>query len=558
MEQMQKISQENQIDSRHSSIDTGLGLLDPPVMPGKHLRSRINLYAAIAGILWSLVVGLTAYLNIHQHRGGALEMARQVAEAYFRKDQAFRFWGAKHGGVYVPVTEETPPNEYLTNIPEREILTPSGRRLTLMNPAYMMRQINEDFAELYGSAAHLTSLMPLDPDNTPDPWERKALLMFEKGAEVVTEVVGEGEDQTLRLMRPMMVSRPCLKCHESQGYREGDVRGGLSVSLPLSQFQTHTAEHELTMVLSYGLFWLLGMGVITLIARRGSRVANEREQSQAKLIGAHNYTREVISSLGEGLYGVDHEGKLVFLNPAGERILGWKEEELVGRSVHNAIHHTHEDGDLYPKEECPLLQVLGTGMAYASDEDYFVRKDGSLFPVSYISTPIYDGNRVSGAVMAFEDITERRGDEARIRHLAHHDPLTSLPNRALLLELLAHGVAQAKRYGHSIAVLFVDLDDFILINDTLGHSLGDELLLQVSGRLRELIREPDILARQGGDEFIVMICNQPSLHGAAGGDETMTFTEHALTICERLLQAFERPFTLQDSELTLSAYSGPS
>jgi diguanylate cyclase (GGDEF)-like protein/PAS domain S-box-containing protein len=312
------------------------------------------------------------------------------------------------------------------------------------------------------------------------------------------------------------------------------------------------------MVLSYGLIWLLGIGVILLIAWRGSRVAKERAQSQAKLINAHNYTREVISSLGEGLYGVDREGRLVFLNPAGERILGWKEEELIGRSVHNAIHHSHEDGSPYSQEECPLLQVLSTGVAYASNEDHFVRKDGSLFPVSYISTPIYDGNRVSGAVMAFQDITARREDEAQIRYLAHHDPLTSLPNRALLLELLAHGVAQAKRYGHSIAVLFVDLDDFSLINDTLGHSLGDELLRQVASRLRELIREPDILARQGGDEFIVMICNQPCLPGEVDGEEATTFSEHALTVGKRLLQALEQPFRLQETELTLSASIGIS
>lgn len=520
--------------------------------------SRIFRYSLLAILLWSLFVTLTVLVNIHQHRDDAMQMALQVAEAYFRKNQAFRFWGAKHGGVYVPVTEETPPNEHLKNLPEREITTPSGRRLTLMNPAYMMRQMNEDFSEPHGSKAHLTSLKPIRPENAPDHWERTALLAFEQGAKELIEVSGTGDAESLRLMRPMVVNKSCLTCHESQGYKVGDIRGGLSVTMPLSGFRQHMGGHERTIAWSYGLIWLLGITMIGLIAWRWLRMARERDHNQEQMIRANTYTRKVVASLGEGLYGVDREGHLVFLNPAGERILGWKEEELLGRSIHEAIHHTHKNGSHFPSERCPLLDVLNTGITYTSDNDHFINKMGEHFPVAYISTPIYEGDQVTGAVMAFQDISERLKDEAHIRYLAHHDSLTGLPNRALMLELLEHSVAEASRYGHTLGVLFLDLDDFSLINDTLGHTLGDELLRQAASRLREAIREPDVLARQGGDEFIVLLSHQVSRFEEQDQDSNFTLADHAVMVGRRLLTALERPFKLYEQEITISASIGIS
>ena len=107
-------------------------------------------------------------------------LAGHRARAHFDRDRAFRLWGASHGGVYVPVDEQTPPNPHLAHIQERDIRTPSGRGLTLMNPAYMIRQLQEEFSELYGAKGRITSLKPLREKNSPDEWEKKALESFEK------------------------------------------------------------------------------------------------------------------------------------------------------------------------------------------------------------------------------------------------------------------------------------------------------------------------------------------------------------------------------------------
>ena len=136
----------------------------------------------------------------------------------------------------MPIDEKTPPNPHLEHVPERDIQTPSGKRLTLMNPAYMVRQLREEFAKLYGVKGHITSLKNFRPETAPDDWEKAALKEFEGGRKEVQEFTVIGDEPYLRLMRPLIADKGCLKCHGFQGYKEGDVRGGVSVSLPMKDF----------------------------------------------------------------------------------------------------------------------------------------------------------------------------------------------------------------------------------------------------------------------------------------------------------------------------------
>ena len=139
-------------------------------------------YTLALAVVWILVISVSMSWNLHQSRQTTQKMALHEAKANFNQDQAFRNWATLHGGVYVPIDQRTPPSPYLSHIPERDITTKSGKTLTLMNPAYMLRQIHEDFGDLYGVAGKITSLKPLRPENKADQWERAALLSFEKGA----------------------------------------------------------------------------------------------------------------------------------------------------------------------------------------------------------------------------------------------------------------------------------------------------------------------------------------------------------------------------------------
>jgi len=198
----------------------------------------------------------------------------------FNKDQAFRLWATIHGGIYVPATEKTPPNPYLSHLPERDISTESGKYLTLMNPAYMVRQLNEYYSEFFGIFGHITSLDPLRPENQADLWEQKALYDFEKGVGEIGEIVEEEGTPYLRLMRPMSTEEGCLKCHEHQGYKIGDVRGGVSVKVPLTEIFTITASQGMMIYTGIPAIWALGVIFLAFGGHSLRRSQKERELAQ--------------------------------------------------------------------------------------------------------------------------------------------------------------------------------------------------------------------------------------------------------------------------------------
>ncbi|MCK5649711.1 MAG: PAS domain S-box protein, partial [Gammaproteobacteria bacterium] len=139
----------------------------------------------------------------------------------------------------------------------------------------------------------------------------------------------------------------------------------------------------------------------------------------------------LMSATAEGIYGVDINGLCIFINPAGLKMLGYeREDELLGKSIHELIHHTHTDGSAYPKEQCAVKLATSRGSSEHSENDMHWRKDGSAFPIEYWSHPIYKTGKLVGAVVTFIDITERKLSEKAIKHQAHHDKLTGLPNRS--------------------------------------------------------------------------------------------------------------------------------
>ena len=168
-----------------------------------HLRQSYVLLAAI----WSmLVIGSLAW-NIHNEKQSTLRTATAAARANISKDMSFRKWATSHGGVYVAPTEHTPPNPYL-NVPDRDVVTTSGKALTLMNPAYMLRQIQTDFPGDFGTQSRIASLDPINPKNTADAWQAKALRSFEQGAKELLEIQQLDGQPYLRMMLPFIVEPP--------------------------------------------------------------------------------------------------------------------------------------------------------------------------------------------------------------------------------------------------------------------------------------------------------------------------------------------------------------
>ena len=175
-------------------------------------------------------------------------MALITAQHRFEKDLEYRLWAASHGGFYVPVTEETQANPYLDQVEERDIETPSGKKLTLMNPAYMSRQVYEITAKKGIISNHITSLNPIRPENKADEWETAALNSFGDSVEEVYSLISLNDKTYFRFMKPLFVEEACLKCHAQQGYSSGQIRGGISLLMPYDSFQKIESRTILTLL----------------------------------------------------------------------------------------------------------------------------------------------------------------------------------------------------------------------------------------------------------------------------------------------------------------------
>lgn len=215
---------------------------------------------AIFIAIWSLLVVWSGWWRLNTLDQSLRTTARIQARAAFEKDVLYRFWNATHGGVYVPVGPNAQPNPYLDH-PKREVQTTDGQTLTLINPAYMTRQVHELQREETGLRAHITSLNPLRPANAPDEWEAAALKRLEKGEKEVSQQLQFKNGTWLRLMRPLIARKACLACHAKQGYKEGQVRGGISVSVPMAPLLAGTRHTRNGIWLTHIILWVLGLSL---------------------------------------------------------------------------------------------------------------------------------------------------------------------------------------------------------------------------------------------------------------------------------------------------------
>lgn len=398
-----------------------------------------------------------------------------------------------------------------------------------------------------------------------------------------------------------------------------------------------------------------------------------RKQAENALERLQHLHELILNSAGEGIYGLDLQGNTIFINPAAARMLGWDITELIGKPIDAILHHSNPSELPHPQAACLIAPHFRDGAVHRVDDDVFWRKDGTCFPVEYISTPIWENDQLVGTVITFQDITERKrseealreseeryalavqgandgiwdwnlrtGDfyfsprwkamlgykeheiqatraewlsrihpddfkrveheikahlegltphfenehrmyhrdgsyrwmlsrglavrdaeghvsriagsqtditahkqaEERLLHNALYDALTDLPNRALLMERLHHVVQWAQHNpDYRFAILFLDLDRFKVINDSLGHMMGDRLLIAIARRLSSCVRPGDTIARLGGDEFVVLL-------------EGIQDSKDVTAIADRIQRELTQPFNLDGHEIYTSASIG--
>lgn len=264
-------------------------------------------------------------------------------------------------------------------------------------------------------------------------------------------------------------------------------------------------------------------------------VAAAAELENASLYEERSRQQEEIAaitaSLGEGVCAFDASGDVSFINPAARKLLGLGAGEL-GPATRPLLARLAE----------PALRVISSSAPIHAERETFLRSDGTTLPVEFSCTPVRADGDLQGAVVTFRDISERLAFEEQLEFHAFRDALTGLPNRRVFLDRLEHALTRASRSGEVLAVFFIDVDRFKIVNDSLGHHAGDELLKAIAERLGALTRAEDTLARFGGDEFTLLI-------------EGIYDLADAEAVAKRVVEVVPAPVELEGGRLVMTSVS---
>ena len=238
---------------------------------------------------------------------------------------------------------------------------------------------------------------------------------------------------------------------------------------------------------------------------RAIRNIIEREVARQELFAEKERAQVTLNSIGDAVLSTDILGNVTYLNAVAEHMTGWSRKEAVGHRLSDVFQII--DGATHKPSPNPMDLAIRENKAVGLTANcILVRRDGYECAIEDSAAPIHDRDgQVTGAVIVFHDVSMARAMVLEMSHLAQHDPLTDLPNRLMLNDRLTQAISLARRNQHQLAVLFLDLDGFKHINDSLGHSVGDKLLQSVAARLLACVRKSDTVSRQGGDEFVILL-----------------------------------------------------
>lgn len=319
---------------------------------------RLGYYAFGIMTVWTIFIALSVVWNYREERSEAIEGAKIEARTAYEKDVLYRRWNANRGGVYAEITASTQPNPYL-DVPERDIVTPSNRKLTLINPAYMTRQAHELALQTTGVRGHITSLNCIRPANAPDRWERKALQAFQNGSKEQSDMVVMEGQAYVRLMRPLITERGCLRCHGAQGYKVGNIRGGISVSVPLSPFLDIHHARLVSFITLHAVIWLAGLAAVSIGGLIINRQLKYRLQAEAE---SRNLAK--LQGVLETAGAVCHE-----LNQPMQAVTGYSELLLMGIDK-DGPHYDHANAILEQVERLSGITAKLMRITRYASKDY--------------------------------------------------------------------------------------------------------------------------------------------------------------------------------------------
>ena len=371
-------------------------------------------------LLWGTFVLYLYELSYKEHMDDALGQARSAVRTALARDLNGRRWASDMGGLYVKVTDKVRPNPYL-DVPDRDVVTRDGVALTLINPAYMTRMIHDIASDADDYPVHITSLDPIRPGNRADPWEARVLGTLRKKGDEFCEVVQRNGRSELRCMQAMITEARCLKCHARQGYKVGDIRGGLSVSVPLDRIGGGESEHMANMARRSAmiggvgeLMLCLALALLLMHERSRNRAEDRQKRVEARLRESEERYRALHQAITDPLVVADSQtGIIVECNRAAEEFFGRSREELVGLPQR----------ELHPSSQARSDGLTEDFRQQAADPDRMqvvpvLGADGATH-IMQIKVGVYQLDGRTVLVGVFRDITRMREAEAVLRESEH-------------------------------------------------------------------------------------------------------------------------------------------
>ena len=526
----------------------------------------INKIVFIVMIFWTLLVLSVGSVFTYMDYSYADKLAKNEALVSVKKDFAYRSWVSSHGGVYVPITKKTPPNPYLKNIQNRDVNTTANQQLTLMNPAYTLSQMMKDYSDLYGTKGHITSLILTNPLNKPDAWEEKALKEQQRTRKSIFVKTSMDGEEYLRYIEPLETKKSCLKCHGSQGYKVGDIRGAVSVSIPMKKYYDDAFLHGVIKISIIAIIYLVGVIVIFY----GRKKAREIVESKIKDYEQHifslvniiekrdsytaghtqrvaNYSVLIAKEMGFHKDKIDdlyracmlHDiGKIstpdsILLKPGKLNSLEYeiiKEHVVVSYELLNKVdiykdiaeivrhHHERYDGSGYPQGlkdgQIPILsQIMSVADAFdamTTNRIYKIKKDVhiALKELQELSGKEFNAQVVNAACIALknleveETITQRPKSKIEKERFAYF--YKDRVTDVYNREYLDFVLANNKNEFNMQCINGIYLQNFSQYNREHGWEEGDKLLQRFANDLKEHFHT-DYVFRIYGDDFIVLV-----------------------------------------------------
>ena len=468
------------------------------------------LYIGVLVLLISIIYGTSILKdrNINFQK----DILIKQAQTHFQDQVNNRAWNAQYGGVFVRPTNDLKPNPHLKN---NTIKTETGETLVKINPAWMTRQLSE-ISALKDFKFRITSLIPINPNNKADEFETRALKYIESTNDLEYSELNKNSD--FRYMGGLVTTKACLPCHEHQGYKLGDIRGGISITLDTTNYTEVVKYIEdnifnlrvLLIFLLFSLLWLIhkqfqsNKHLQETVAKRTKEILSTKILLQEVLDSDLSFL--MVSDEKEIILA--NKTMLDFFNVNSLEEFKKNHEHISDVFVQvddNDFLSTYIDGEhwisyIHKEQDKRQLKVL---MRFDGEDKYFKPHTKEI---------IIENKKLN--IIIFDEITKELERIRILKDKASKDSLTKLFNRGKFDDVLSQEILLANTIQAPLSVIFVDIDHFKAVNDTYGHDAGDSVLVELAEILTQTTRNGDFIARWGGEEFIITLQSTNALRAS--------------------------------------------